>query len=228
MTAVADAREQSQDKAGNGKLQLATSRAFFDGTRPFPFTTAGDTKAKILDAARVSLLRMGASRLTMADVARASSFSRPTVYKYFPDRRTLMRAVMEEGKAACDRDVMAAMSKVDTLPEQLIAAVRVYWAWQTSARRTGFMTDEDFALVRGDVLSIEGALSGLEQILESAVREAQERKEIRSDVDAEVASLWLARVVMSFAQDRRLAAKREHGLLPMIQTFVMEGLVDKR
>jgi AcrR family transcriptional regulator len=168
---------------------------------------------------------MGASRLTMADVARASSFSRPTVYKYFPDRKTLMRAVMEEGKAACDRDVTTAMAKFDTLPEQLIAAVRVYWAWQASARRTGFMTEEDFALVRGDVLSMEGALVGLEQILESAVVGAQERGEIRSDVDAEAASLWLARIVMSLAQDRRLAAKKgENGLLPMIETFVMQGL----
>jgi AcrR family transcriptional regulator len=213
------------------KTQLPASRAFFDGSRPFPFTTAGETKARILDAARRCLLRTGAERLTMADVARSASYSRPTVYKYFPDRKALMRAVMEEGTAACNRDVVVGMAKVESLPEKLISAVEVYWEWQTAARRTGFMTEEDFALVRGDVLGMEGALDGLEQIIETAVVHAQQRGEIRTDVEPVDASLWLARIVMSLAQDRRMAARRrEDGLEPVTSTFtfVMEGLVNGR
>jgi AcrR family transcriptional regulator len=208
---------------------LAASKAFFDPTRPFPFTTVGDTRGRILDSARRCLLRLGSARVTMADVARAAAFSRPTVYKYFPDRTTLMKAVMAEGSAACDRDVTVAMDRVESLPEKLDAAVHVYWEWHAAARRIGFMTDEDFALIRGDVLNMEGALDGLEAMIESAVGAAQLRHEIRADVDAKEVARWLARIVMSFAQDRRLAAQRlEHGLVSMIDTFVMDGLRGNR
>ena len=214
--------EQPPEKA---REALAASKAFFDPNRPFPFTTVGDTRGRILDAARRSLLRLGSARVTMADVARAAAFSRPTVYKYFPDRTTLMKAVMAEGSAACDRDVTVAMGHVESLPEKLDAAVHVYWEWRAAAQRIGFMTDEDFALIRGDVLNMEGALDGLESMIESAVSAAQVRHEIRADVDAEEVARWLARIVMSFAQDRRLAAKRRgSGLVSMIETFVMEGL----
>jgi AcrR family transcriptional regulator len=205
--------------------QLAASKAFFDQTRPFPFTTAGETTGQILDATRRLLLRLGSGRVTMADVARESRFSRPTVYKYFPDRRTLMKAVMTEGSAACERDVLAAMDEYAHLPQQLEAAVEVYWAWQSAAKRLGFMTDEDFALVRGDVLSMEGALDNLERLLESAVLAAQNRGEVRSDVHAETVAMWLARIVMSLAQDRRLSSKKDRGAVAeVITTFVMGGL----
>ena len=54
----------------------------------------------------------------MADVSRVARLSRPTVYKYFPDRAALLSAVVGHGIVAHDNDVIEAMSMQDSLDRQ--------------------------------------------------------------------------------------------------------------
>lgn len=57
-------------------------------------TGAVDTTNAILDAARQSVLDFGVRRTTLSDVARRAGVSRMTVYRRYPDVRSLLRELM--------------------------------------------------------------------------------------------------------------------------------------
>ncbi|WP_280420445.1 TetR/AcrR family transcriptional regulator [Nocardia carnea] len=49
-----------------------------------------EARGQILDAAQTTFLRFGVAKTTMDDVARTAGVSRPTIYRYFRDRDSLI------------------------------------------------------------------------------------------------------------------------------------------
>jgi AcrR family transcriptional regulator len=49
---------------------------------------------RILDAAASCVLAYGVDRVTLAEIARRAGVSRPTVYRHFPDTRTILAALL--------------------------------------------------------------------------------------------------------------------------------------
>jgi AcrR family transcriptional regulator len=62
-----------------------------DGQRPAPNRVGDDA---LLDAARACVLAVGFRRTTLTEVARRARVSRMTVYRRFPDARSLVAALM--------------------------------------------------------------------------------------------------------------------------------------
>ena len=56
-----------------------------------PSLSVGD---RILDAAASCVLAYGVDRVTLAEIARRAGVSRPTVYRHFPDVRTILAALL--------------------------------------------------------------------------------------------------------------------------------------
>src|SRR5919108_4169962 len=76
-----------------------------------PLGTDEITRAKILDAAFVSVARLGAKRTTMADVSREAGLSRQTVYRYFPNKHELFGALVLREEQRLVTRVRAAVAK---------------------------------------------------------------------------------------------------------------------
>lgn len=217
----------SRASAAQIRSPLASgSGAFFDPTRPYEFVAAGVTEARILEAARECLIRLGSTRTTMADVARVARLSRPTVYKYFPDRAALLSAVVGHGIVAHDHDVIEAMSMQDSLDRQLAAVVTVSREWTHVARQLSFITDEELALFRGDPLITERGFERIVKLITPDVERAKVRGEIRSDLDTLIAAEWLVRVVGALATEGRhsLDVDDFETLRSFVRTFVINGL----
>ena len=202
------------------------SDAFFDPARPYEFVGVGLTEARILEAARQCLIRLGSTRTTMADVARVARLSRPTVYKYFPDRAALLSAVVGHGIVAHDNDVIEAMSMHDTLDRQVAAVVTVSRQWTHAARQLSFITDEELALFRGDPLITERGFERILELITPYVERAKVRAEIRTDLDTCLAAEWLVRVVGSLATEGRhsLDVDDFDTLRSFVGAFVINGL----
>jgi AcrR family transcriptional regulator len=49
---------------------------------------------RILDAAATGVLAFGVARVTLAEIARRAGISRPTVYRRFPDTRSILAALL--------------------------------------------------------------------------------------------------------------------------------------
>lgn len=62
----------------------------------------------ILDAASRLFLAPGPGRVSMDDLARALGMSKKTIYRYFPDKHSLMTAVLDRQFGAIDRVLAAA------------------------------------------------------------------------------------------------------------------------
>ena len=54
-----------------------------------------EARAQILKAAESMFQRYGVSKTTMDDIAKEAGVSRPTVYRYFGDRDSLITALIE-------------------------------------------------------------------------------------------------------------------------------------
>ncbi|MFN2581975.1 MAG: TetR/AcrR family transcriptional regulator, partial [Candidatus Dormibacteria bacterium] len=80
------------------------------------------TDDALLDAARDCVASVGVRRTSVADVARRAGASRMTVYRVFPDARTLWSTLLtrEFGELIADADATAA--HLPTARERLVAA----------------------------------------------------------------------------------------------------------
>jgi AcrR family transcriptional regulator len=92
---------------------------------PHGFGSArGDLADRILEAARRLLLRTGARKLSLSDVATLAGVSRPTIYRYFVSKEDLIDALGAHERRRFDAAMERAMSGVTGIA-RLEAAVDV-------------------------------------------------------------------------------------------------------
>lgn len=155
---------------------------------------------RILDAADQLFADHGVRSVTMADIAVASSCSRATLYRYFPDRATLDDAFVRRAAVRVGRLVAADLVGVapgDVITEAVLAAVThvrdtpalAAWFADPAAGRTADLATES---------EVIAALGGT----------------LASDPDA---ARWLVRVIVSLltAPGRDAADERR-----MVERFV--------
>jgi len=80
--------------------------------KPNPPTEPQDTRALIVETARVHLRRFGEDKMTIVGIARALGMSHANVYRYFPSKTAIVEAVLDrwlsrveqfiEGTANCE------------------------------------------------------------------------------------------------------------------------------
>ncbi|MGZ4705569.1 MAG: TetR/AcrR family transcriptional regulator [Acidimicrobiales bacterium] len=67
------------------------------------------TRLRLLDATLTELSRLGMRKLNMSAVAACAGVSRPTLYRYFPSKETLLRALAEHQQRRFETGVAAAI-----------------------------------------------------------------------------------------------------------------------
>ena len=72
----------------------------------------GDLADRILDAARRLVLRTGARKLSLSDVATLAGVSRPTIYRYFVSKEDLIDALGAQERRRFDAAMARAMNGV--------------------------------------------------------------------------------------------------------------------
>ncbi|BCP53844.1 hypothetical protein K32_24610 [Kaistia sp. 32K] len=89
--------------------------------------TADIRRASVVDAATPVFLRYGFGRTTMADIAKASGLTRPTLYLTFPDKESVFQAVVETMVETKLAEVRAGTAEFPTLAGKLLYACNA-WA----------------------------------------------------------------------------------------------------
>ncbi len=124
-----------------------------------------DRRKNIIDAAQEVFLRYGFARTTMADIAKATGLSRPTLYASFPDKAEIFRAVLESMVADKLAELRAGLATHEGFAAQL-AWLSESWtidgydlvAANPDAKD---LFDMSFAVVRESYAIFEGVLTGL-------------------------------------------------------------------
>lgn len=183
-------------------------------------------RERLLEAAYACVARYGLAKTTMEDVARESRMSRASVYRYFPSGKDqLVREVVAwETARFFDRLTRAVAHHVDLaelLEETLMFAHR---AVEEHAVLQKILETEPERLL--PVLTTES--SRLLALVKQFLVLAMTRAPIRSDVDADAAADYVARMVLSYIggqgswdlSDR--AAVRE-----LVRTQLLAGLLER-
>jgi AcrR family transcriptional regulator len=79
---------------------------------------------RILDAAASCVRDFGVDRVTLAEIARRAGVSRPTVYRRWPDTRSVLAALLTERITGVWRDVPAAGEGRSALVARIVAGAR--------------------------------------------------------------------------------------------------------
>lgn len=192
--------------------------------------SAANTEQRLLDAAERSMSRYGLRRVSMGDVATEAGLSRASVYRYFPDRRALVDAVLARTAA---RFVAASEPTVDggaTLAEQVAAAARFI---------VGHRNDETFSLglSAGDSLFAELLTTHNDKLFAEWVEfwpprlsRAQAAGEVAADIDPHQAGEWIVRLLFSFAvfpSSTRIDLDRPEEVLAFVQAHLLAGLAPR-
>jgi AcrR family transcriptional regulator len=78
---------------------------------------------RILDGALACVARVGVAKTTLDDVAREAGCARATVYRSFPGRQALLRAVLDREIATLAAKVTHAAAESDNLADALVAVI---------------------------------------------------------------------------------------------------------
>src|ERR1700730_12748438 len=85
--------------------------------------SAGPLADRVLDAALACVARVGVAKTTLDDVAKEAGCARATVYRCFPGRQALMRAVLDREVGVLGARVLDAGREADTLAGAVEAVI---------------------------------------------------------------------------------------------------------
>ncbi|MCF2533082.1 TetR/AcrR family transcriptional regulator [Yinghuangia soli] len=170
-----------------------------DGAVNAPGAARGsDTRDRIVEAATDCIRRWGIRRVSMNDVAQQAGVSRRTVYLHFADREALVLAVLTRISELTVAAVEPLVRRRATLAGQVAeAAVHVHALGPAELQlglsyRPGESEDATLLLAHS-----ERAMAAWHAFWIPFVEEARARGEVRADLDADRATEWIMRMVIS-------------------------------
>ncbi len=140
-------------------------------------------REEILSAARGIIQRYGFRKTTMDDIARTMGRERSSLYYYFPGKRELMQALIENELADISRNVHAEVTR----QKDAVSRLRVYTTCrleQIAARAAVYAETEPDRRARADILNLaeqrrafdEGEQRYFADLLLAGMREGQIRR----------------------------------------------------
>ena len=146
-----------------------------------------DTQLQILDAAEVLITQRGVGGLTIAELARTSGFSRPTVYRSWQGADDVVRATLL-------RRVLAMLSGFTpaTTRDELVADVLGFAGrFRTDAMYAALLDREPEVFTRYTLQRFGSSQRAILDWLAESIARAQEQGSVRSGEPAEIATMLL-------------------------------------
>ena len=155
-----------------------------------------EARTQILHAAEIAFEHFGVPKTTMDDIARQAGVTRPTVYRYFRDRDTLITAMIESRSRALFKKASKFLKSRETFQDQLVDGLI-------------YLVDHGRAdpiiriLVNPEHMDLATRLVGegshlatklTKQMWEPYIERAKESGQLRRDLDVDDACEWLALV----------------------------------
>jgi AcrR family transcriptional regulator len=173
-----------------------------------------------LDAAEACFERYGVVKTTMEDIAKMAGVSRPTVYRHFPDRDSLILAVIMRRARALIGKAQAFLRRQDTFEKQLVEGLLFL---VKTGRKDPFVR----ILVSPAHLDLAQQLLGATDAVvdltydmwEPVLSEAAARGELNPDLDFRAIARWLTHVELILVGRFDLATDDDE-IRQMLRTFL--------
>jgi AcrR family transcriptional regulator len=167
---------------------------------PDRVTVAPGTRERILDAGEQAVRRFGLRRVSMAEVAELARVSRGSVYRYFPDRDTLVAAVLRRTAQRFVESSAGSVRRRRTLAAQVAeAAVFIREHMRDPSLTLPALGGEDALLATLLAAHVDGLVAEWVEFWQPLLAEAATRGEIRDGLDHREVAEWIVRIMLSFA-----------------------------
>ena len=136
-------------------------------------------KEQIIRAAEDLFSRLGTKRVTVEEICRQAGASKMTFYKYFANKIDLIRAIKDEWV----EEGLRKFDEINATDLPFPEKINLMTQWKVA-----FTTRINAEFIR-ELVSIDDAVERFKRGYLGNIRNAQERGEVRSDIDLEF--LWL-------------------------------------
>lgn len=183
-------------------------------------------RGQILEAAQNTLLHFGLAKTTMEDIAKAAGVSRPTIYRYFRDRDTLVAELIRlRSRQLFIRGTKFVLEREhfrDQLVDGLIFMV-------DNGRRDPIIR----LIVSPEHMDLAAAVVGTSELASTLTAEmwspildqARERGELRSGISNDKACEWLALVQLILVGRLDFDDPDDPAHRQMLETFVLPAFL---
>ena len=133
--------------------------------------TKAHNRAAILAAAREVFAERGYGAASVRDVIRRTELAAGTFYNYFPDKESVLRALVEDNAQELRARLSAARAGAASLEEFVGAGYRAYFAWIAEDRATFELMRRNAGTIRAlvDEPALGAGVEDLRQDLEAAM-----------------------------------------------------------
>ncbi len=155
---------------------------------------------RILDAAQAILHEDGIRAFRMGRVAEAAGCSRATLYRYFPNRDSLLQAYMVREAEHFQRQLGQRLGRCKSFAEQIVEGVVGSLELIRQRQQVApFFTEEGMGLTNYLAANLEAQLELVARGLEQASNADGVPGGLRRGVSPRQAAEWMTRIILSFA-----------------------------
>ena len=173
--------------------------------------------------------RHGIRRTTMDDIAARAEVSRPTLYRYFGDRESLIRVISQRRAQQFAGTMPQFFAKYDSLPEKLVEGLLYLGGVGRRDQFFGALVDSDtVGEVHQILMDSPSAIDFAQAVWEPVLDEARRRGELSPHVPIPEVYRWLTSVnilLIGWLTEDGMSA--DHQRL-MIDSFVVPALIAPR
>ncbi|MGW0040921.1 TetR/AcrR family transcriptional regulator [Rhodococcus sp. NPDC003348] len=185
-----------------------------------------EARGQILEAAERTFERYGAAKTTMDDIAKEAGVSRPTVYRYFSDRDTLITALIEVRSRRMFGKARTFLRKRKTFADQIVDGLiyLVDMGRKDPVVRL-IVSPEHMDLATALVGSSGLAARLTEEMWAPVIDEARDRGEVRADrTNAEICQ-WIALVELILVGRMDFGSDEDPEHRRMLTNFLVPGIL---
>ena len=158
-----------------------------------------ETEAIIFESAKSLFEKSGFEKTTIRAIARNAGVGLGTIFNYFPDKPSLLIAVLLHDLENVEVHTFSTLPKKSNIVEKCIHIAKSYYSYYAknpSLSRTLIKESNFIGGKFGDLL--ESRINKFIQLLQDMMIEAQENGEIRVDVDCELVAITFYSLFLSF------------------------------
>lgn len=183
-------------------------------------------RQRILDAAESCLRRDGIRRTTVRGVAEEAGVSRAYLYRFFPDKPTLVSAALIRRDDSFWDDAHARITAAPDVAGMVAEAVLLSRSAPLGPLAMELAAAEPAAYAEVMGTYVHELVPGLLDFWVEHLRAAQDRGLVRSDLDVEAAAEWVIRVLASLVgvPGRTVDADDRESLRACLSTFLAPAL----
>lgn len=197
-----------------------------DGSSAEVLTGGAATRQRIIEVAHTVIREVGIRRLTMRNVANRVEISRAALYRHFPDKTSLVDAVLIHNGHLVRTELERVLEGVDALGDKCVKAAQFGLVPPREVLILQLGRSDPEALAQLLTTDARPFLERATRFWKPHVEAARATGEIRDDLDAEAAAEWIARCLYGLAVTPSITFDRHapKAIESYIRSFVMTGL----